>query len=389
MNLDKRTIAGVSGILVFSMVIGLSSATADGYVAVDKDIFGIESSAGANAAINGSGDKNVAGATGAVDGTIGVVDTDKDTVGQGVQESTNTETDTDANTSTESIPEEEAPVYESFGYTNLGMAVVKSNLNVREEANKTGSVVGKMTNYAACEILGEENGFYKIKSGNVEGYVSAEYIVTGEEALILANQEVRNIAKVTTKSLRVRESATTDSNILSTVNKGEELVVTEVINGWVKVEIDDVEGYVSADYVDVAQKLKTANTLSELRYGAGVSNVRVDLVNYALQFVGNRYVWGGTSLTKGVDCSGFTMKIYQKYGISLPHYSGSQPSYGKKITRSQLQPGDLIFYGEGGKIDHVAIYIGNGQIVHAANKRDGIKISNAFYKTPICYRSYL
>jgi cell wall-associated NlpC family hydrolase len=128
--------------------------------------------------------------------------------------------------------------------------------------------------------------------------------------------------------------------------------------------------------------------MKELTYGDGVSDVRVDLVNYALQFVGNRYVWGGTSLTKGVDCSGFTMKVYQKYGISLPHHSGSQPSRGKKITRAQLQPGDLIFYASSGRIDHVAIYIGNGQIVHAANSRDGIKISNAFYQTPVAYRSY-
>ena len=281
------------------------------------------------------------------------------------------------------------PVYENFGYTNLGMANVKSNLNIRKTAKVNGTVVGKMTRYAACEILGEKDGFYKVKSGSVEGYVLKEYIITGEEALILAQKEVRDIAKVTTKSLRVREKATTDSKIVSSVNKGEELVILEVKDGWLKVEVDNEEGYISADYVEISKKLKTGNSLKELQYGEGVSQKRVDIVNYALQFVGNRYVWGGTSLTKGVDCSGFTMQIYKKFGVKLPHYSGSQPSYGKKIKKSQLQPGDLIFYGENGKINHVAMYIGNGQVVHAANKRDGIKISNAFYRTPICYRSYL
>ena len=366
MNFDKKTLVGVSGILVFALVLGLSSYTIDNnnQNMIDQDSYGVHVSAGANAAIGDTGSITTAGANGAVEDSVGVVNVDGTIVGQGIE-------------------------YETFGYTNLGLAVVDGNLNVRKEASTSGTIVGKMTNYAACEILGEENGFYKITSGNVEGYVSMDYIITGEEALAIAQTEARNMATVTTESLRVRASASTDSETLSTVNKDEELVVVEELDGWVKVEVDDYTGYVSKDYVTTAVKLKTGNTMKELTYGNGVSDVRVDLVNYALQFVGNRYVWGGTSLTKGVDCSGFTMKIYQKYGISLPHYSGSQPSYGKKITRAELQPGDLIFYGEGGTINHVAIYIGNGQIVHAANSRDGIKISNAFYRTPICYRSYL
>ena len=366
MNLDRKTLAGVSGVLVFTLILGISSVSLDNanQNMIDKNSYGILSSAGASAAIGDNGANTVAGANSAVDESIEVVEVENTVVGQGVE-------------------------YETYGYTNLGLAVVNGNLNIRKTASTDASVVGKMTNYAACEILGEENGFYQIKTGNAEGYVSKDYIITGEEALIIAQTEAREMATVTTESLRVREKATTDSTTLSTVNKGEDLVVIETLDGWVKVEVDDYEGYVSADYVSVAVKLKTGNTLKELSYGEGVSDTRVNLVNYALQFVGNKYVWGGTSLTKGIDCSGFTMKIYQKYGIYLPHYSGSQPSYGKKIKKSELQPGDLIFYGENGKINHVAIYIGNGQIVHAANKRDGIKISNAFYRTPICYRSYL
>ena len=366
MNFDKKSLVGVSGVLVFALVLGLSSFSVgnSNQSMMNKDNHGIQSSAGANAAIGDNGNNTVAGANGAVEDTIGVVDVENTVVGQGTK-------------------------YETFGYTNLGLAVVDGNLNIRKEANASASIVGKMTNYAACEILGEVDGFYQIKSGNAEGYVSKDYIIIGEEALIIAQTEAKNMATVTTESLRVRESASTDSDVLSTLNKDEELVVVEVLDGWLKVDLGDYQGYISKDYVTTEVKLKTGNTMKELVYGDGVSDVRVDLVNYALQFVGNRYVWGGTSLTKGVDCSGFTMKIYERYGISLPHYSGSQPSYGKKISRSELQPGDLIFYASSGKIDHVAIYIGNGQIVHAANSRDGIKISNAFYQTPVAYRSYL
>lgn len=363
MRFNKKTIIGVSVVLVFALVIGCSSVLLNKNNAmIDKEAYGILSSAGANAAI-GNNSTTVAGAAGAVDGSIGVVGTDGVLVGQ--------------------------PQYETYGYTNLGIAQVNGNLNVRKEPSTDGSIVGKMTNNAACEILGEENGFYKITSGNVEGYVSKDYIVTGEEALIIAQQEVKLMATVTTSALRVREEATTDSRTLAVINEDDDFVVVEELEGWIKIEVDDYEGYISSEYATVAMKLKTGNTMKELTFGNGVSQTRVDLVNYALQFLGNRYVWGGESLTKGVDCSGFTMKVYQKFGIYLPHYSGSQPSYGTKISRDQIRPGDLIFYGNGKRINHVAIYIGNGQVVHASNPRDGIKISRAFYRTPVCIVSYL
>ena len=193
-----------------------------------------------------------------------------------------------------------------------------------------------------------------------------------------------------TTTLNVRSEATTESSILSLVGDGEDLVVTQEDDGsgWIQVEVDDENGYVSAEYVTVSKKLPTAKTITEVRYGTGVSDVRVALVQNALQYVGNRYVWGGTSLTNGVDCSGFTMQILAQYGVYLPHSSRAQPAYGTKINASEAQPGDLFFYGSGKSINHVAIYIGNGQIVHASNKRDGIKISNAYYRSPICVVRY-
>lgn len=277
------------------------------------------------------------------------------------------------------------------GYINLGIAdIQEGNLNIRKEATTESKVVGKMTKHNACEILDEDGEWFEVKSGNVHGYVKAEYILTGDEALAVAEEEIVTVATVTgTATLRVRKEASTDSATLALVGEGEDLVVKEELDGWYFVEVDDEEGYVSGDYVEISQKLPTAQTITELGHGSGVSDVRVSLVQYALQFVGNRYVWGGTSLTNGVDCSGFTMQVYAHFGIGLPHHSGSQPSYGTRISASAARPGDLFFYGSGSHIGHVAIYIGNGQIVHASSARTGIKVSNAFYRTPICVVSYL
>ena len=282
---------------------------------------------------------------------------------------------------------------EQCGYENIAMSVIgDGNLNIRDSASTEGSIVGKMTNHNACEILGVEGDWTQIESGKVTGYVKSEYIVTGDEALAIAEEEIKTVATVEagTTTLNVRSEASTDSSILSLVGDGEDLVVSQENDGsgWIQVEVDDEYGYVSADYVAVSKKLPTAKTITEIKYGDGVSDVRVALVQNALQYVGNRYVWGGTSLTNGVDCSGFTMQIMAQYGIYLPHSSRAQPAYGTKISSSEAQPGDLFFYGSGKSINHVAIYIGNGQIVHASNKRDGIKISNAFYRSPICVVRY-
>ena len=275
------------------------------------------------------------------------------------------------------------------GYTNLGIASVSGNLNVREEASTDSDAVGIMTDGDACEIKSEEDGWYYITSGSVKGYVKADYILTGDSAKAAAEDVIETIATVNTTTLYAREEASTDAKIYYLVGEGEELTVLEDQGDWIQVEIDEDTVYVAAEYVELSDELPTALTMTEVKYGEGVSDVRVALVNYALQFVGNPYVWGGTSLTNGCDCSGFVLSVYAHYGYSLPHSSSAQSNYGTSISSSELQPGDLIFYGSGSSISHVAIYIGNGQIVHASNHRDGIKISNAFYRTPICMRSLL
>ncbi len=270
----------------------------------------------------------------------------------------------------------------AYGYTNLGIANVENHLNVRDEPHEGGKLVGKMSNNAACEILGYEGDWIKIKSGEVEGYCFSEYLLRGDVALARAIKTVVKEAVSTSGGLRVREEPNTECGILTTMGEGESLeVVEEEVNGWIKVLVDDQEGYISAEFAQVREELDTAMTMTELMYGQGVSDVRVDLCQFAKQFIGNPYVWGGTSLTKGADCSGFVMSVFRQYGFSLPHSSRAQAQMGKKISLAEAKPGDLVFYSGGGTINHVAIYIGGGKVVHASNPRTGIRISAATYRT--------
>lgn len=278
----------------------------------------------------------------------------------------------------------------SWGYTNIGIADVESgNLNVRAVPSTDGKLVGKMPKNSACEVLEvTEDGWAHIQSGEVEGYVSMDYLLTGPDARLKAKELVRTVAISNGDGLNVRDGASLESSILTQIPKGEELEYIETVEDWVKVSIDDEEAYISADYVTVVEKLDTAITMTELLYGQGVSDVRVELVEYAKQFLGNPYVWGGSSLTKGTDCSGFTMSVFKKFGIKLSHHAASQANEGTKISASELLPGDLVFYADSrGRINHVALYIGGGQVIHASSPKTGIKISKYNYRTPVkCVR---
>ena len=275
-----------------------------------------------------------------------------------------------------------------YGYTNLGIANVEETLNVRETPSADSSMVGKMPKNAAGEILETLDGWYKIQSGDVTGYVSADYLITGEEAAARAEEVKQTIATVKTPTLNVREEPNTECSILALMPQGEELNVLEDLSGWVKVDLDNTNGFISKDYVDISVQLPKAMTMTEVRYGNGVSDVRVDLISYATQFVGNPYVWGGTSLTNGTDCSGFTQSVLANFGISISRTAASQSGGGTAVDMSNLQPGDLLFYDNGSGIGHVSMYIGNGQVVHASNEQTGIIVSNVDYRTACAARSY-
>lgn len=271
----------------------------------------------------------------------------------------------------------------SWGYTNLGISDVSDNLNIRALPGEDGKIVGKLPRNAACEIVSEENGWSRIRSGEVDGYVKSEYLLTGLAAKSRVREFVTDVVKVGTDGLNVREEPSTDAPIVTQVATGEVLDYVGTEGDWVAVLLDDETVYVSADYVEVTSELRTALTMTEVLYGEGVSDVRAALCNYALQYVGNPYVWGGVSLTKGADCSGFVLSVFKNYGVSLPHSSASQANSGTKISQGEAKAGDLVFYGNGRRINHVAIYLGGGRVVHASNPRTGIRVSNVSYRTPV------
>ncbi len=284
-----------------------------------------------------------------------------------------------------------------WGYTNLGIADVESgNLNVREAPSTDAKLVGKMPKHSACEILETVDDWAHIQSGEVEGYVKihslddpeSSYLLTGPDARLKAKELVSTVARVTGNGVNIRDEASMDGAVLTQVLTGEELEYVETLDGWVKVLMDDEEAYINEEYVEIEEKLPTAITMSELLYGVGVSDLRVDLVEYAKQFLGNPYVMGGTSLTKGTDCSGFVLRIFEHYGIKLSRTSRAQSNDGTKISASDLKPGDLVFYGNSkGTINHVALYIGGGQVIHASSRKTGIKISKYNYRSPVkCVR---
>lgn len=277
----------------------------------------------------------------------------------------------------------------SFGYDNLGIAEVEGHLNVRKGPSTDDGLAGKMTNNAACEIIDIDGEWAHIMSGEVEGYVHTDYLLTGGKAVVRANEIVCKMAKSTEGGLRVRSMPSLDGEVITTMGEGEKLEVIEEVDGWIKVDLDGEEAYISADYAVIEEDLDTAITMTELLYGEGVSDVRVDLCQYAKEFLGNKYVWGGASLTKGTDCSGFTMSIYAKYGIKLPHSSVSQSKMGTKVSLAEAKAGDLVFYAKGGTVNHVGIYLGNGQVIHASNPKQGIKISPVGYRTIYCLRRYI
>lgn len=310
-------------------------------------------------------------------------------------------------------------------FTNLVIAKVNNYVNVRENPDEKSQIVGKLYDKSVGEFIEEENGWYKIKSGNCAGYVKAEFCVTGDEAQDLAKSVGTTYAVVNTTTLKVRKEASTESSVLGLVPLAEELVVVEELDGWVKIAIEEGDGFVSKDYVDLKTefvhaesreeekvrlaaeakareearaaaetKLQASNAAKTEKNKEAVEGAQTTLataegsamgkavIDYALQFVGNPYVYGGTSLTNGTDCSGFVMSVYANFGVSLPHSSSALRSRGYDVGGlANAQPGDIICYS-----GHVALYIGNNQIVHASTSKTGIIVSKANYKTILAVR---
>ena len=309
---------------------------------------------------------------------------------------------------------------EEEGFKNLVIAKVNDYVNVRDKASEEGEIVGKLYNKSVGSFIEEEDGWYKISSGSVEGYVKGEFCVTGDDAVDYAKEVGTRIATVTTTTLKVREKPGLEETVLGLVPIEDELIVTEELDGWVKVNIEEGDGYVSMDYVTLSTEFVKAESVEEEKarlakeaearkaakeaakkkteenasskkktttdggktYANPTGSSGSDVAQFALQFVGNPYVYGGTSLTNGADCSGFVMSVYKNFGVSLPHSSAADRSVGASVNGLEnAQPGDVVCYS-----GHVGIYIGNGQIVHASTSKTGIIVSNASYRSILSIR---
>ena len=307
---------------------------------------------------------------------------------------------------------------EEEGFKNLVIARVNDYVNVRDLPSEEGNIVGKLYNKSVGNFIEEENGWYKIKSGSVEGYVKGEYCVTGDAAVDYAKEVGTRIATVTTTTLKVREQPGLEETVLGLVPIEDELIVTEELDGWVKVNIEEGDGYVSNEYVTLSTEFVKAESIEEERarlekeeaarkaaqeaankkmssksssstttdggktYQSPTGSTGADVVKFAMQFVGNPYVYGGTSLTNGADCSGFVMSVYNNFGVSLPHSSAADRNVGATVNGIEnAQPGDIVCYS-----GHVGIYAGNGQLVHASTSKTGIIVSSATYRPILSIR---
>ena len=330
----------------------------------------------------------------------------------------------------EDVPVDEASVEDTNAdeYASLAIANVTNYVNVRTEPNTDSAVVGKIYDGAVAQILdvaGEDQDWFRIFSGNVEGYIKAEFFIYGDAAAEVVDNYVTRYAVVIADRLNVRQDPATDAKRIGYIDNGEKVKILENDGDWLKVQYtDSKEGYVSAEYVTISEEFIYAKTIEEEQAEIAaqkalqareqtaeqdapevITNItlpattytsnaelRQGIIEYAMQYLGNRYVHGGSSLSGGTDCSGFTCFIYAEFGYSISRTPGGQYSgAGRSISSEELQPGDIVCYSSnGGKsCTHVGLYIGDGQIIHSANSRKGVIISAVDYSPIIGMRNVI
>ena len=308
---------------------------------------------------------------------------------------------------------------EDSEYQNLAIADVHNYVNVRSEPNTDSEILGKMYDGSVAQILevtGEEGEeWFKVVSGSVEGYIKAEYFISGEDALEVIEEYIIRYARIIADRLNVRQEPDINSKKIGYIDFDEKVKLIEYGEEWSKVQYtEDKTGFVSTQYIVVEEEFIYAKSIEEEQAElaalaalaareqsanentadspvlqvsppatdyASVSELRMAIVEYAMQYLGNRYIMGGKSLAGGTDCSGFTCYIFREFGINLSRVpTGQWSSNGRLIFAEEVQPGDIVCYSsKANTCTHVGIYIGDGKIIHSANSRDGVIISNMYY----------
>lgn len=296
----------------------------------------------------------------------------------------------------------------------LVYANVNNYVNVRAKATTASDVVGKLYSGCVATVIKDAGDWVYVTSGNVTGYVVKQYLLFYEEAEAAIAKRYSPMVEVTANALNVRAGAGTEHTVLKTFTKGDKAELLQKGTEWIKIRFSSqgksVTGYVYAKYVKITGEPKYGETLEEEKERIAKEKKEAEeakkkaeaekkaaaerakretaqaVANYAKTAVGTAYVWGGTNIKTGVDCSGLCYAAYKKYGYTLPRVSRDMAASSALLSvtpnTNYLKAGDLVFYASDGRVDHVAMYIGNGQVVHASSYKTGVIISKYDYRTP-------
>lgn len=300
-------------------------------------------------------------------------------------------------------------------FTNFGISVNKTLVEVKLEPDEDSDSVGALPGHVGVDlmaqvVIGDESWSY-INSGRVSGYVKSKYILTGEEAYKYGQENAKLMAFTGEQEQEVYKDATRLSKVWTYLAKNQCYEVLNQNKYWVELALDT--GDATSDIPDRAF-INIENENVDLKYSIGVAipyidsmvnkvgpkleevypngnmELRQQIIAYACQFIGNPYVWGGTDLENGADCSGFVQSVLKHFNIYVPRVSYDQATVGNPVTAEELQPGDLVFYaGSNGVVNHVAMYIGNGMIVNAGSSRTGILLNIYNYRTPVAMKDVI